>query len=68
MLIKINVIKPPKKNINIIKKTIYLDFYNVDILIFIKPYARNSVLRIIYVKFTIDIPFYLIISLLIYHI
>jgi len=51
-----------------VKKTAYLGFCNVDILIFTKPYARNSVLRVIYVKSIVDILFYLITSLPIYYI
>jgi len=68
MLIKVNVMEPKEINISIIKKIVYLGFYNVDIPILIKPYVRNPVLRVIYVKFIIDIPLYLTVSLLVYYI
>lgn len=67
MLIKINVIGL-KKNINMAKKTVYVSFYDVDIPIFTKLYARNLISRIIYIKSTVFIPFYSTAALLIYHI
>lgn len=68
MLIGVNVMGPKKINISMTKKTAYLGFCNVDILIFTKPHARNPVSRVIHVKFTVDIPPYLTISLPVHHI
>jgi len=68
ILIKLNVISLKKININITKKIIYVNFYNVDISILTKLYARNPVSRVIYIKSTVFIPLYSTAVLLIYHI
>jgi len=68
MLIGINVMGPKKINISMAKKTVYVDFYDVNILILTKPHARNPVSRIIYIKSTVFIPPYSTAALPIYHI
>jgi len=68
MLIKINVINSKEINISITKKIIYVNFYEVDIFIFTKLYAKNLISRVIYVKSIIFISFYSTAVLPIYYI